>query len=78
MYQKIYKFPNGYGASVVCNHISYGGMNGLFEIAVLCGDDICYTTPITDDVVPNLDHEGVVEVLEKIKNLPKNDSSVAE
>lgn len=33
---KVYKFDNGYGASVVCspNH-SYGGSEGLWELAVL-------------------------------------------
>lgn len=81
MYQKIYHFPNGYGASVVCNHMSYGGNEGLFEVAVLHGNEICYSTSITDDVVGNLDHEGVLEILRKIKNLPESlkiDSLIAE
>jgi hypothetical protein len=34
-YQKIYKFGNNYGASVVCSNFSYGGDKGLFEVAVL-------------------------------------------
>ena len=34
-YRKTYTFNNGYGASVICNQSSYGGDNGLFEIAVL-------------------------------------------
>ena len=33
--QKIYRFPNGYGASVINSHFCYGGDRGLYELAVL-------------------------------------------
>jgi hypothetical protein len=69
-YQKVYSFPNGYGASVVSHDNSYGGKNGLFEVAVLRGDDIVYDTPITQDTVGFCEFGDVAEVLEKIKNLP--------
>lgn len=69
-YQKIYNFPNGYGASVISHPNSYGGNQGLFEVAVLRGDDIVYDTPITEDTVGFCEFENVAEVLEKIKNLP--------
>lgn len=69
-YQKIYKFDNGYGASVVCNSMSYGGNSGLFEVAVLDKDgNICYDTWVTSDVEGYLDFADVVEVLQKIKNI---------
>lgn len=69
-YQKKYRFDNGYGASVVCNNMSYGGPKGLFEVAILDSDgSICYDTPITNDVIGWLDFADVAEVLEKIKNL---------
>lgn len=72
-YQKIYKFGNGYGASVVCNTMSYGGNQGLFEVAVLdLAGDIVYDTPVTNDVVGFLDFAGVADVLQQIQNLPKN------
>ena len=68
--QRHYRFANGYGASVVRNKMSYGGKDGLYEIAVLKGDDICYSTPITSDVIGWLDIFGVKKVLTDIKNLP--------
>lgn len=70
--QKIYKFPNGYGASVICNPYSYGGDMGLWEIAVLDKNGhITYKTPITDDVIGHLNDNDVIEVLNKIKELEK-------
>lgn len=72
-FQKIYKFGNGYGASVVCSAMSYGGSQGLFEVAVLdLAGDIVYDTPVTNDVVGYLDFAGVADVLQQIQNLPKN------
>ena len=51
--------------------------NGLYEIAVLkkITDDnyvLCYDTPIADDVIGYLNNEQVIEKLEQIKNLNKN------
>ena len=53
--QKIYKFKNGFGASVVCHKYSYGGESGLWELAVL-DESGCLTsdTSITDDVLGGL------------------------
>lgn len=68
--QKIYKFPNGYGASVICNPYSYGGDMGLWEIAVLDKKGyLTYETPITNDVIGYLNDDEVIEVLNKIKEL---------
>jgi hypothetical protein len=70
-YRKIYKFDNGYGASVISAEFSYGGDRGLFEVAVLDSNGaIAYNTPLTNDVVGWLDFAGVAELLEEIKNLP--------
>ena len=63
-------FDNGYGASVVSHSFSYGGALGLYEIAVLRGDDIVYDTPITSDVVGFLSEDDVTEVLKQIQQLP--------
>lgn len=68
-HQAMFKFENGYGASVVNHAFSYGNERGLFELVVLKGDDLCYTTPITDDVLGHLSNKEVEETLEKIKAL---------
>ena len=73
-YQKVYRFDNGYGASVVWNPMSYGNRDGLFEIGVLdAAGNLVYDTPVTSDVVGFLDFAGVAETLEQIKNLPTFD-----
>jgi hypothetical protein len=71
-YQKIYKFGNGYGASVVSSDLSYGGKQGLFEVAVLdLAGNIVYDTPVTGDVLGYLDFDGVAKTLREIQCLPK-------
>jgi hypothetical protein len=69
-YHKIYRFDNGYGASVVSGPNTYGGKNGLFEVAVLDNNgEITYNTSVAGDVVGWLDFDGVVDILNKIKSL---------
>lgn len=71
-YKKVYKFGNGYGASVVCSQFSYGGDKGFFEVAVLdANGEIVYDTPITSDVIGWLDFDGVAKTLREIQCLPK-------
>ena len=68
--QCIVQFPNGYGASIVQGEHTYGGKDGLYELAVF-GEDghITYDTPITDDVLGYLTEQDVEDTLNKIKNL---------
>lgn len=68
-YHKVFKFDNGYEASVVSNAMTYGGKNGLFEVAVMKDGKIVYDTPVTNDVVGWLDFAGVADILNQIKAL---------
>ena len=69
-YQLIYKFDNGYGASVVKHDFSYGGKSGKYELAVLDKEgDLCYDTPITEDVVGHLTMGEVENLLAEISYL---------
>jgi len=69
---KIYEFENGYGASIICHQYSYGGNEGLLELAVLKDGDLCFDTPVTDDVVGYLTTEQATDILEEIKSLPSS------
>ena len=69
----VFKFPNGYGASIIKRLGSYGYEEDKFELAVLAYEGkrliLAYNTPITDDVLGYLTNEEVLELLEKIKCL---------
>ena len=63
-------FDNGYGATVVQGPHSYGGSDGLYELAVVGKDDeICYDTPVTGDVEGYLSETQVTDLLIKIQQL---------
>jgi hypothetical protein len=73
--QKLYRFANNYGASVVKGEHTYGGDEGLWELAVITfktdGEySLCYTTPITSDVEGHLDDDEVEALLAKVEALP--------
>ena len=74
--QWLYNFENGYGASIVCHAYSYGGPQGLFELAVIHGpdDDLCYATPITNDVVGRQTDPEIFRLLQEIRELPPNNT----
>lgn len=80
-------FPNGYGASIARHSMSYGHTKGLWELAVIhkitgkpfdsdFGFELCYTTPITDDVLGHLTEDEVNDTLLKISELPPKDKLV--
>lgn len=74
--QKLYRFANNYGASVVKGEHTYGGDEGLWELAVVVFDtnggfNLDYTTPITSDVEGHLTDDAVEELLAKIEALPE-------
>ena len=71
--QKLYSFTNGYGASVIKHKGSYGGDQGLWELAVLKGEELCYNTPITDDVLGRLNDPEVDNYLIQISQLTDAD-----
>lgn len=76
--QRLYKFKNGYGASLVRHFGSYGGSKGLWEIAVIKWTDqyersvdwdLCYSTPITENVIGYLKEDQVNTILSFIEKL---------
>lgn len=74
----MYKFDNGYGASVIKSDYSSGHEYDLWELAVfhnghICYDSvityICYDSGLTDDVIGHLTATQVNSYLEKISKL---------
>lgn len=65
------QFDNGYGASIVRHNYSYGGKEGLYELAVL--DDngkLHYDNPVANgDVRGYLKESEVTELLKQIQEL---------
>jgi hypothetical protein len=71
--QALHFFPNGYGVSVVRCPESYGFADDLYEVAVLKGVsekwEICYDTPVTDDVLGHRDEQDIENIMEEIQAL---------
>lgn len=72
--QKVYRFANGFGASVVQGPFSYGGKDGLWELGVIRFEDeanwdLTYDTPITSDVIGYQTGEEIGELLARIESL---------
>lgn len=63
-------FDNGYTASVVRFHGSYGNEDGLYELAVMRNGRLDYTTAITNDVLGHLSESDVSDTLAQIAALP--------
>lgn len=68
------RFPNQYGVSIVRGPHTYGGREGLFELAVLAFDganyELVYDTPITDDVLGWLTPDELAPIARRVAALP--------
>jgi len=68
--QLVYRFPNGYGASVIKTPVTGPG----WELAVLQWNGQrarpVYDTPVTGDVEPGLSWEEVKLLIKQIEQLP--------
>lgn len=65
-------FNNGYGVSVIQGPMTYGQKAfNTYELAVLKYGHLCYTTPITDNVLGYLSPEEVTEKMREIQDLPE-------
>lgn len=64
-------FKNGYEASVISGKYTYTDKEHPYELAVLKNGELCYDTPITDNVIGYLTADEVGKILEKIEALPK-------
>lgn len=65
-------FDNGYGVSVVQSDMTYGGKEGLYELAVLDDEEAgpIYYTSVTDDVLGWLTEDDVTTHMLEVQSLP--------
>lgn len=75
--QAVMFFDNGRGVSVIRGPFSYGGDQGLYELAVLKvtegGWELDYSTSITNDVEGYLNPHDVTRLMQEVQSLPKTD-----
>jgi hypothetical protein len=70
-------FPNHYGVSVIRGPYTYGGKDGLYELAVLVMrpedkySKLCYDTPITNDVMGYLTPAKISDIMKQVSELPE-------
>ena len=65
-------FDNGWGVSVVKGPYTYGGKDGLYELAVLRDNEIHYDNPVAQgDVVGYLRPEDVTDAMAVIQKFEK-------
>ena len=69
--QIVVGFPNGFGVSIICSSYSYGGSDGLLEVAVLYNNELCYDTNITNDVIGYLTADEAIKLIKQVEALPK-------
>jgi len=65
-------FPNNYGISVIMTPHSYGHEKGLWEVAIMHNNSLCYDTPITNDVLGYQTDEDVTKVMKQVQALKPN------
>ena len=59
-------FDNRYGVSVIRTLFTYGGKEGLYELAVLDEHgNLTYDTSITNDVIGYLSEDEVSDIMSK-------------
>ena len=69
------EYPNGYTASIVKNMyatgmpMSYGSGDDLWELGVMKDGQLCYDTPVTDDVCGFLTVDEVVSLAGEVRGL---------
>jgi len=61
-------FPNGFGASIL-NGVGCSVKDTTYELAVLDGNNLCYDTHITDDVLGWQTEEEINVALKQIAEL---------
>jgi len=62
-------FDNNYGVSVLLGSNFYSNGVDTYEVGILYGDELTYSTSITDDVLPHQTKDEVSEVMKEVQKL---------
>ena len=62
-------FDNGYSISVIQGGGAYTDGDDEYEVAVLKDGDLCYSTPITSDVLGHQSADDVTKVMAQVQSL---------
>jgi len=65
----IMNFDNDYGVSVITGSMFYTDEGHPYEIAIMYNDTLCYTTPITDDVIGHQTDKDITKVMRQVQLL---------
>lgn len=64
-------FPNGFGVSILLGSLFHSNGTDTYEVAIFRGDNIDYTTGITDDVMGYRTAKEVTEIMAQVQKLSK-------
>lgn len=67
--QAIMHFENGYGISVLKGDIFYSNGTDTYEVDILHNGELCYDTPITNDVIRYVTSEQITDIMKRIQEL---------
>jgi hypothetical protein len=61
-------FPNGYELSIIGGDSFYGNGKDTFEVAILKNGQLCYDSPLTDDVLKFQTPEDIDNILQEVES----------
>lgn len=67
------KFDNGYEVSVITGQWTYTDEDRPYELAVINNGVLCYTTPLTSDVLGYLTEEGITTAMKEVQSYKENE-----
>ena len=68
--QAVLNFDNDYGVSVLFGDYFYSNTSlNTYEVGILFEGHLCYTTPLTDDVIGYCTESEITEIMRKIQEL---------
>lgn len=62
-------FGNGFGVSIIRGHYTYGGEEGLYELAIISDDGLQYNTAMTEDVLGYLTEKEIEQIVYSVQCL---------